>query len=46
MKGKFVADPASSGKGGLRTKGESASTKAALSHAKNAPKASSMGRKK
>ena len=46
MKGKFVADPASSGKGGLRTIGASASTKKALAHAGNAGKAAPLGRKK
>ena len=32
---KYTSEPMSSGKGGLRTKGESASTKKALANAKN-----------
>lgn len=43
---KFVGDPASTkGKGGLRTIGETASTKKALAHAGNS-KADKYGRKK
>ena len=45
MARKFVGDPAG-GKGGLQTKGESASTKKALAHAGNSGKASQFGRKK
>ena len=47
MARKFVGDPAPVGKGsGLKTFGESKSTKAALSHAGNSKKADSYGRKK
>ena len=35
MKQKFGGDPVPSGKGGLRVKGETASTKKALKHAGN-----------
>ena len=43
---KFVGDPApGKGKSGLQTKGESTSTKKALSHAGNSGKASQFGRK-
>lgn len=43
----YQGDPAPSGKGGgLKTKGESASTKKALAHAKSSEKSSQFGRKK
>lgn len=45
--GKMVGDPApSGGKRGLKTFGETASTKKALAHAGNSAKASQYGRKK
>ena len=44
--GKYVGNPAPSGKGGLKTLGETSSTKKLLSHAGNAKKADSFGKKK
>ena len=43
---KFVSDPATRGAGGLKTKGETTSTKKLLAHAGNAKYADKMGRKK
>jgi len=45
MKMKMVGDPAPSGKGGVKTRGESAATKKALAHSSNA-KFAQYGRKK
>lgn len=43
---RFVGDPAPSGKGGLKTQGETSSTKKLLAHAGNAKLAAKAGRKK
>ena len=45
-KGKFGGDPVPSGKGGLKTIGETTSTKQALKHAGHGKYAEKYGRKK